>query len=125
MELGQRMRRNGWDDAGLPVRGRAEVEGDPADAQLIAQGGVVDGARAVGDALGLHDERAADLVRATPFAGMDRHAQAVGARRLEGPCVIERIGVGGLGPGEVPAGQPLVEEPRRRLGQLHVPLGVM
>ena len=119
------MRRDRRDDAGLPVRGRAQVEGDPAGAQLVAQLGVVDGARAVGDALGLDDERAADLVRAAPLPGMDRHAQAVGPSGLEGPRVVERVGVGGLGSGEVPAGQPLVEEPRRGLGQLHVPLGVV
>ena len=45
--------------------------------------GVVDGAGAVGDPLGVHLERPADLRRAAPLAGMERDPQAAGPGGLE------------------------------------------
>ncbi len=113
MEAGQGMGREGGDDAGLPVRGRAEVEGDPAGDQLATEFQVVDRARAVGDPLRVDRQRAADLRGAAPLAGVDRDPEAAGSRSLEGCRVEQWIGEALLGAGEVPAGQSLVDEPRR------------
>ena len=72
----------------------------------------------VGDPLRVHRERAADLRRAAPLAGVERDPQAAGPRRLE----RARRGAAGSGkrrlrPGEVPAGQALVAESGRGLGK--------
>ena len=91
MEAGERMRLDRRDDAGLDVRGRAQVERHAARDQLAAQLRVVDRARAVGDPLGLDLERPPDLRRAAPLAGVDGDPQAAGAGHLERPRVEERI----------------------------------
>ena len=111
---------SGWaatrlDDPGLDVRGRAQVERDPPIGQLAAQPGVVDGQRTVRDPLRVHRERPPDLRGAAPLAGMDRDPQPTCPRGLEGARVIERVRVRRLRSGEVPAGEALVDEPRRGL----------
>ena len=64
--------------------------------QLGAEGGVVDGARSVGDPLRIHRERAPDLRRAAPLAGVEGDPQA--AR----PCGLEGAARGAAGPGRRP-----------------------
>ncbi len=104
-------------DPGLHVRGRAQVEGHAPGGQLPAQRQVVDGPGAVGDPLGIHRERAAHLCAAAPLPGVERDPQAARPRRREGGRVDRGIGEGGLGSGEVPAGQALVAEADGGLGQ--------
>ena len=84
---------------------------DPAGTQLGAQLRIVDRARAVRDPLGLDREGAADLRGAAPLPGVDRDPQAERPGGLERAGVVERVREGGLGAGQVPAGQPLVDEP--------------
>ena len=124
-EAGQRMVRDGRHDPGLPVRGRAQVERHAAGDQLGAQRRVVDRARTVGDPLRVDRERATDLRRAAPLAGVDGDPQAAGARGLERRGVDERVRERRLGAGQVPAGQPLVAEAGGGLGEADVRLGVV
>ena len=63
--------------------------------------------------------------RAAPFAGVDRHAQSVRAGRLERAGMDQRVRVRRLLAGQVPAGQPLIDEPGRGLCQLDVPFRVV
>ena len=90
---------------------------DPPIGQLAAQTGVVDGQRTVRDPLRVHRERPPDLRGAAPLAGVDRDPQPACPRGLEGARMIERVRVRRLRSGEVPAGEALVDEPRRGLGE--------
>ena len=113
------------DDAGLDVGGRAQVERHVAGDQLAAQLRVVHGARAVGDPLRVHRERTADLRGAAPFPGMDGDPQPARPGGVERGRVGQGIREGRLGAGQVPAGQALVAEASRRLGEPHVRLGIV
>ena len=117
MEGGERMGRHRLDDPGLDVGRRAQVEADPPIGQFAAQTGVVDGQRTVGDPLRVHRERPSDLRGAAPLAGVDRDPQPACPRDLERARMIERVRVRRLRSGEVPAGEALVDEPRRGLGE--------
>ena len=103
-------------------RGRGSRRGRSSSAH---ERRVVDGAGAVGDPLRVHRERAADLRRAAPLAGVERDPQAAGARGLERRGVGQGIREGLLRAGEVPAGQPLVAEAGRGLGEADVRGGVV
>ena len=72
------------------------------------------------DALRIDCERASHLRGPAPLAGVNGDAQPSRASRLERLAVEQGIGVGGLGAGEVPAGQAAVTEAGRRLGQSKV-----
>ena len=117
VEPRQRVRRDARHDAGLPVRGRAQVEGHAAGRQLGTERGVVDRARAVGDPLRVHRERRRTCAAPPHSPAWSGDPQAAGSGRLEGRRVDRRVRVGRLRPGEVPAGQALVAEADRGLGE--------
>ena len=117
---GQRMVRDRRHDPGMGVGGRTEIQGHVPRDEFGAQARIIHRARSVRDSLRVHGEGPPDLRGAAPLARVEGDAQAAGASRLEGHAVEAGIGEGRLGSREVPAGQPLVAEPRGGLGQDHV-----
>ncbi len=117
MERGQRVLGERGDDAGLDVRGRAQVEGDVAGAEQVEQRGVVDRGHPVGDATDPEVEHLAHALRAGHLARVGRQRQAGLARGDEGDGV-RRCGPGGLGSGEVEADDRAADRPggARQLG---------
>ena len=111
--------------AELELFRRGVIPQAAASGELGTQIRVLDGRRPVCDPLGVDRQRPADLRGTAPFAGVDRDAQPVRPSDLEGAAMQQRIGIRRLLAGEIPAGQPVVDEPGRGLCQFHVPLRIV
>ena len=103
-------------DRGLHVARRAQVERYATRLELRDKIGVVRRGRAVRDARRVDRQRASNLGRAAPLAGVDGDAEAAGPGRLERVGVEQRIREGGLRTGEVEAGQAVGHVARRLEG---------